>query len=174
MGTNKRVFLKTPPTELKTKLELAVREVWSRRWRLDPGYWMTKQFLTKPDKAAGIRACQLSKSSLSRLIQLITGHNFLSYFQFKLDPTINPLCRMCEEKNETFFHLLTECPALEVKRREWFLDKPPMTDNWRPGELLSFSLEEPINSWVTDRDYLMEQPILELELNYSITDSDSD
>jgi len=39
---------------------------------------------------------------------------------------------------------------------------------------LTYSLEEPINSWVTDRDYLMEQPLLELDVNYSITDSDSE
>ena len=174
MGSNIRAYLKMPQAELKMSLEVAIREAWTDRWKRDPGYWMTKQFLTKPDKAAGKRACNLSKSSLSRLIQLITGHNFLSYFQFKLDPTINPLCRMCEEANETFYHLLIDCPALEVKRREWFLDQPPVTDNWKPGELLSYSLEEPINSWVTDRDYLMEQTLLELDVNYSITDSDSE
>jgi ribonuclease HI len=173
MGSNIKAYVKIPQAELKMNLEMTIREAWAQRWKRDPGYWMTKQFLTKPDKAAGRRACHLSKSSLSRLIQLITGHNFLSYFQFKLDSTINPLCRMCEEANETFFHLLTDCPALEVKRREWFLDQPPTTDNWKPGELLSFSLEEPINSWITDRDYLMEQPLLELDINYSITDSDS-
>jgi len=122
MGSNIRAYLKMPQAELKMSLEVAIREAWTDRWKRDPGYWMTKQFLTKPDKAAGKRACNLSKSSLSRLIQLITGHNFLSYFQFKLDPTINPLCRMCEEANETFYHLLIDCPALEVKRREWFLD----------------------------------------------------
>jgi ribonuclease HI len=174
MGTNIKAYLKKPKAELKMNLERAVRETWTQRWKSDSRYWMTKQFLTKPDKSAGRRACQLSKSSLSRLIQLITGHNFLSYFQFKLDSTINPLCRMCEESNETFFHLLTDCPALEVKRREWFLDKPPITDCWKPGELLRFSMEEPINSWLTDRDYLMEQPLLEIDINYSITDSDSD
>ena len=174
MGSNHKVHLRMTQAEVKMSLEAAIRETWTQRWQRDPGYWMTKQFLTKPDKAAGKRACQLSKSSLSRLIQLITGHNFLSYFQFKLDSTINPLCRMCEESNETFFHLLTDCPALEVKRREWFLDQAPTTDNWKPGELLSFSLEEPINSWVTDRDYLLEQPQLELDINYSITDSDSE
>ena len=151
-----------------------VREKWKQRWLKDPGYWMTKQFLSKPDKMAGQRACKLSKTSLSRLIQLITGHNFLSYFQFKLDSTINPLCRMCGEENETFFHFITDCPALATKRRDWFLDQSPSTDSWLPGKLLGFSLEEPINSWVTDRDYLMEQPSLDLDINYSITDSDTE
>ena len=81
---------------------------------------------------------------------------------------------MCSEENETFYHLIVDCPALTMKRREMFLDRPPITDCWKPWELLNFSLEEPINSWITDRDYLMEQPALELDVNYSITDSDSD
>jgi hypothetical protein len=173
MRSNVKAYLSMPQAEVKSNLEAAIRECWAQRWKQDAGYRMTKQFLSKHDKMAGRRACNLSKSSLSRLIQLVTGHNFLSYFQSKLDSTINPLCRLCEQTNETFFHLLTDCPALAVKRRTWFLDRPPTTDNWRPRELLSFSLEEPINSWITDRDYLMEQPLLELEVNYYITESDS-
>ena len=160
--------------ELKYNIDTAIRNSWMQRWQGQDKYRMTKQFLSGPNKRAGIRACNLSKSSLSRLIQLITGHNFLSYFQFKLDPTINPLCRMCSEENETFHHLLTDCPALAMMRRDMFLDKPPARDNWKPRELINFSMEEPINSWITDRDYLMEQPALELDVNYSITDSDSD
>jgi ribonuclease HI len=174
MGTNKRIFLAMSKAELKTSLDTAIRDSWTQRWQEQDKYRMTKQFLTSPNKQAGKRACNLSKSSLSRLIQLITGHNFLSYFQFKLDPTINPLCRMCSEENETFYHLLIDCPALVMLRREMFLDQPPITDSWKPWELINFSLEEPVNSWITDRDYLMEQPALELEVNYSITDSDSD
>jgi len=174
MGTNKKVILAMSSAELKYNIDTAIRNSWMQRWQGQDKYRMTKQFLSGPNKQAGIRACNLSKSSLSRLIQLITGHNFLSYFQFKLDPTINPLCRMCSEENETFHHLLTDCPALAMMRRDMFLDKPPARDNWKPRELINFSMEEPINSWITDRDYLMEQPALELDMNYSITDSDSD
>jgi ribonuclease HI len=174
MGTNKKLFVAMSLAELKANLDLAIRVSWTKRWQSQDKYKMTKQFLTCPNQQAGKRACNLSKSSLSRLVQLITGHNFLSYFQFKLDPTINPLCRMCSEENETFYHLLIDCPTLVMLRREMFLDQPPITDGWKPWELINFSLEEPINSWITDRDYLMEQPALELEVNYSITDSDTD
>ena len=133
---------------------------------------MTKQFITQPDKGRGKKVASLSKSGLSKLIQLITGHNFLSYFQYQLDPHINPMCRMCGEENETFYHLISNCPALSNLRRDIFLDSHPVTDDWNPRELIDFSLMEPINTWITDRDYLMKQPSLELEVNYSITDSD--
>ena len=79
---------------------------------------------------------------------------------------------MCEEENETFHHLVYECPALAVKRRVIFLDKPPELDNWVPKALIDFSRIDPIDSWLTDKGYLMEQPVLDLDINYSITDSD--
>ena len=83
------------------------------------------------------------------------------------------MCRMCEEENETMYHLVTQCPALEIMRRDFFLDRAPSVDNWNPKDLVEFSLQEPINSWLKDKDYLMEQPLQEIEVNYSITDSDS-
>ena len=174
MGINPRHIALMSKAEAKGCIKERIRDVWTRQWQGHAEYKMTKQFLSQPSKHAGIRAVKLSKSSLSRLIQLITGHNFLSYFQYKLDSTINPLCRMCGEENETFYHLITCCPALELRRREIFMDQPPGTDCWKPRELLDFSFEEPINSWLTDRDYLMEQPMLELDVNYSITDSDTE
>ena len=38
--------------------------------------------------------------------------------------TINPLCRLRGEENETYWHLATECPRLKSYREETFLDKP--------------------------------------------------
>jgi hypothetical protein len=65
---------------------------------------------------------ELSKTSLSCLIQLYTGHNFLSKHQNKIDSNINPQCRLCEEQPETFVHFITDCPGLETLRRKLFLD----------------------------------------------------
>ena len=73
----------------------------------------------------------ISRSHLTRLISIITGFNCLSYIQFKANPTINPLCRLCGEENETFWHFVTECPRLQSYRTETFLDTPPQQDNWR-------------------------------------------
>lgn len=40
----------------------------------------------------------------------------MNYFQFKVDPDVNPLCRFCEEQNETFHHYITDCPRLRQYR----------------------------------------------------------
>jgi ribonuclease HI len=172
MGTNRKEWVPIPPVLIRADVERAIRREWKARWINNDKYKMTKQFLTEPNKRISNAVIKLSKTGLSRLIQLVTGHNFLSYFQFKLDGHINPLCRLCGEENETFFHLISECPALEVERRKVFLDNYPVTDDWRVRELMDFSFVEPIHSWLTDKDHLMEQPIHEIDINYSITDSD--
>ena len=47
---------------------------------------------------------------LSTWIKSITGHNNLAYFQSKLNPEIDPTCRLCLQANETL-HLMTDCEA---------------------------------------------------------------
>ena len=54
-----------------------------------------------------------------------------------------------------------------------FLDRPPKVDDWKPKDLIEFSLLESLNGYITDKDYLLEQPVMELDINYSITDSDN-
>ena len=48
---------------------------------------------------------------LSTWIKSITGHNNLAYFQSKLNPEIDPTCRLCLQANETLHHLMTDCEA---------------------------------------------------------------
>ena len=48
---------------------------------------------------------------LSTWIKSITGHNSLAYFQSKLNPEIDPTCRLCLQANETLHHLMTDCEA---------------------------------------------------------------
>ena len=77
---------------------------------------------------------------MSRFIKIITGHNGLFYFKSKVDPEKNPECRFCLESDESFYHLITDCPAHWEKRREIFLDNDPITNsNWSVRALLVFS-----------------------------------
>ena len=97
----------------------------------------------------------------------------MSYKQFKANPEINPLCRLCNENNETFWHFVTECPRLRAIRDEVFLDNLPDTDNWSAQQLLKFSTYPTIyNMMAYDQDYVT-QPIYQIDTMYS-TDSDQD
>ena len=64
---------------------------------------------------------------------------------------------------------MTGCDTNEP---ELLKDKVLNSKNWKAQKLLDFSYQEPISSWMTDKDYLMEQPQYELEVNYYLTDSD--
>ena len=81
----------------------------------------------------------LSRSHLTRLIAIITGFNCQSYVQFRTNATINPICRLCGEDNETFWHFVTECPRLRTCIEDIFLDKISEHDNWSIREIMDFS-----------------------------------
>ena len=78
---------------------------------------------------------------MRRLIELITGHNNLNYVQSKIDPiNVPPLCRFCEEEDETFAHLLNECPCFISYRRDILHNIPIInTLSWSHKQLLKFS-----------------------------------
>ena len=78
---------------------------------------------------------------MRRLIELITGQNNLNYVQSKIFPNeISELCRFCEEEEETFEHLLNECPCFITYRRDIFQSKLIVkTLDWKAKTLLEFS-----------------------------------
>ena len=131
-----RLLYKTPITDSchairKKDIDKAFRHKWKRKWQVAPQYKHTKHFYSGPDKNKAKKILNISRSHLTRLISIITGFNCLSYIQFKANPTISPLCRLCGEENETFWHFATNCPRLYTYRNDIFMDKPPQQDNWQ-------------------------------------------
>ena len=79
------------------------------------------------------------------LVQIITGHNFLNRHKSIVDPDEDAYCRLCLEDEESSWHIVAECPALAVKRREVFethcLESPP---DWSPHQLSQFLRERTV------------------------------
>ena len=49
-------------------------------------------------------------------------------------------CRFCEEDEETFIHLLNECPVFNTMRQELLQDEPIInTIEWKPKTILKFA-----------------------------------
>ena len=91
------------------------------------------------NKAKGI--LRLSRSNLTLLIRAITNHNFLGAHQNKVDTNISTCYRFCEEENETFVHLLTDCRVLRQTQQDIFLDTPPLEQSdwsWSIKKVLQF------------------------------------
>ena len=80
--------------------------------------WAPPSTKKNPSKNKRKEILKLSRSQMRRLIELITGQNNLNYMQTKINPgLISEMCRFCEEE-ETFAHLLNECPCFNTHRRD--------------------------------------------------------
>ena len=102
------------------------------------------------------------------LTRAISGQNFLAYHQSKIDFTISKTCRLCEEADETFIHLVTECPRLELTRRDIFLDETPQSGKtWSIKKLLHFIFTPTIFQMLTSKDGLPEKEIIHIDHTYS-------
>ena len=108
---------------------------------------------------------------MARWFQLITGHNYLSYHRNKLDILINPKCRLCEEQNETFVHLIAECPKLQTERRQRFTHEITDDHTWSVKKIIDFSRLPAVNNLLSTDEYLYKD-IIEIEHNLS-SDSSS-
>ena len=116
MGINRYIHIRRPVCDRKAEIKQAIWNKWEKRWIDDPRFGHTKLFLSKPLERISKQTLNHSKSTLSRLIQIITGHNYLSKHQNKLDSTVNPTCRLCEEAPETFISPLLSgmsCPSTQ-------------------------------------------------------------
>ena len=87
---------------------------------------------------------------------------------------ISKYCRLCEEEEETFIHLISECPRLEITRREIFLDRVMGYDHsWSIRRVMRFIQYPVIMQMLTHKDGALLKDLVEIDHNYSIT-SESD
>jgi len=76
---------------------------------------MTKIFYPKPDSNKAKKILKLNRGQLKKLIELITGQNNLNYMNNKIYGS-EDLCRFCEEEEETFDHIINDCPCFYLDR----------------------------------------------------------
>ena len=57
------------------------------------------------------------RDNLSKMVQFLTGHNYLKYHMYLTSRATDDKCRLCMEDRETSWHLLTECPMLLEARQ---------------------------------------------------------
>ncbi len=60
----------------------------------------------------------LGQATLSNVMQVLMGHNYLNYHCSQMDISLSETCRSCGEGHEEFTHLAHECPTLTKERLE--------------------------------------------------------
>ena len=133
-------------TEISNKLKVMFTNKWRIRWTTSKEYKHSKKFLAKPCSIRAKKILQLPRLKMKRLVEIITGHNNLSYFQYKIDPDVNPFCRFCEEENETFHHFITDCPRLRQFRADTIGHFN--SGDWKINQLIQFSFIPEINDYL--------------------------
>ena len=87
---------------------------------------------------------------LSTWIKSITGHNNFAYFQSKLNPEIDPTCRLCLQANKTLHHLMTDCEATSSLQMDIMKNQIPLPDmTWSVKDLNKFIQHPLIHSLMT-------------------------
>ena len=79
------------------------------------------------------------------MVQFITGHNYMKRHQSIVDygypEMLECWCRLCDDGEESSYHLLVECDRLHNKRRAIFHElelNPPFFEQMKPSALLRF------------------------------------
>ncbi len=93
-------------------------DYWSATWAQRKDCRQTKQWFPTVDISKSSSLLKLDRTLLSQLVQLITGHNFLKRHEALVSKDEDNLCRLCEEEEESSYHIITECPALARVRFE--------------------------------------------------------
>ena len=90
---------------------------------------------------------ELSRFRLGRYIRIVTGHNNLLYHRSNINPDIDPMCRFCNETQETFIHFISDCPALWQEQRQLQAEVQDQSVYMAPPEaLLDFAANPRINA----------------------------
>ena len=99
---------------------------------------MTKEFYPKPRRNRQKEINTLNRKDMTLWIEITTGQNNLNYVQSKIY-CISPECRFCLEEDETFYHLLTECPCFQDTRSNIILTRNGTIEDWTIKQILQFA-----------------------------------
>ena len=172
-GTSCTNFLQVamPEGKVKNEVKNKTRVQWNKNWNARTDCKHTKFFFPNLSKSKSKAILKLSRTHVTRIIQIVTGHSLLSYFQSKLDCHISPTCRLCGNGNETFVHLVTECDTLWQTRRDLLDNDKLVEGEGEVNKILDFSQKDPLDTYLRNRDYLEEEPEYDLDANYSSNSS---
>ena len=100
---------------------------WGEYWNNRPDCRQTKLWFPKPDPLRTKQVLALSRKDFGLVTRWVTGHCYLARHQSLLYNN-SPTCNLCQEEEETPWHLLWDCPAVPQR-----LKLPP--DKWSVSEL---------------------------------------
>ena len=145
------------------KIRDALVREWSGRWVNEPTCRQTKMWFGKPNLARSERLLKSNRSTYGRLIQFITGHNYLGYHMRNVHPGEDNRCRLCAEVVETAEHISSECPVTRQARSDLWVTpdgSPGIPRRWKTKSLEDFLANETISALLDPRDPVENGPVI--------------
>ena len=114
----------TPPSHVKNLIKDYIWEIWKEEWTESNlhKFKHSRQMLKVPNKVPLIQPGRSplgwGRDDLKIMVEVITGHCLLNKHLSHWKDLPSVKCRLCDEEDETYHHLVTECPATELDRRQ--------------------------------------------------------
>ena len=105
-------YLGLPAKFFKDKIKSWAHLTWMNRWSNRNDCRQTKLWFPITREQITDKIITFNRQKLGSLIQFFTGHAWTKRHQSLVDETESPLCRLCQEEDETPEHLVTECQAI--------------------------------------------------------------
>ena len=140
----------------KTAINNYFNKKWLKAWKAYDQARQTKIWFPEPNSKKSSKLLRLNRNNLGRLVQFLTGHNKLKRHKNIQNGIIDPYsCRLCSEEEESSFHVIAECPAMECYRSSAFKLPPPITipnpPEWTVTQVVKFIRTSPIGEML-DQD----------------------
>ena len=101
----------------------------------------------------------MDRKNLGQMVQFLTGHNKLKRHKNIQDRVENFYsCRLCEEDEESSFHVIAECPAMQTHRSKVFKTqgnrKLPNPPEWTVAQVEKFLRISPVGEMLENHDWM--------------------
>ena len=80
----------------------------------------TKLYFTEPDKKKTKFLLNLSKTHLSTLVRVLTGHCRFNLHMSRMGLSNDSMCPLCDSDYDTPYHFICLCPYNSFRRQELF------------------------------------------------------
>ena len=114
--SNPKTPIPASATALKSKIKQLFERKWQAGWDNESTCNISRSMLPKVTESRLVIS-GYARAKLNLICQAVTGHGFFAQHLSKWK-TVDPVCKLCEEDEESSLHLWRDCPALERNRRE--------------------------------------------------------
>ena len=104
----------------KVSMKEKVSHLSNEKWIMTSGNRVSKIWFPLTDSTKSKEIYRLSRKQVSTIMQILTGHSELGYFQHKLGKITSPICTQCGLYPETVEHYIGICIKFHYERKKIF------------------------------------------------------